>query len=164
MRCYATFVRFSVDFNRKLVDFYYIVLKIKGMVSSSPEVKSNKHHGRNIQKIRVYMGVKQEALAADLGLSQQGISSLEKQELIEDEMLLRVAEILGVSAEMIKEFDEKNVINNINNVRDCTFSDNSINSVAGTFNPVEKIVELYERLLTSEREKVEILKKKDIGN
>jgi Predicted transcriptional regulators len=164
MRCYATFVRFSVDFNWKLVDFYYIVLKIKGMVSSSPEVKSNKHHGRNIQKIRVYMGVKQEALATDLGLSQQGISSLEKQELIEDEMLLRVAEILGVSAEMIKEFDEKNVINNINNVRDCTFSDNSINSVAGTFNPVEKIVELYERLLTSEREKVEILKKKDNGN
>mgnify|MGYP002350819726 FL=1 len=110
------------------------------------------------------MSVKQEALAADLGLSQQGISSLEKQEVIDDVMLSKVADVLGVSAEMIKEFDEKNVINNINNVRDCTFSDNSINSVAGTFNPVEKIVELYERLLTSEREKVEILKKKDNGN
>jgi transcriptional regulator with XRE-family HTH domain len=134
------------------------------MVSNSPEVKSNKHHGRNIQKIRVYMSVKQEALAADLGLSQQGISSLEKQEVIDDDMLSKVADVLGVSAEMIKEFDEKNVINNINNVRDCTFSDNSINSVAGTFNPVEKIVELYERLLTSEREKVEILKKKDNSN
>lgn len=134
------------------------------MVTGSPEVKSNRHHGKNIQKIRVYMGYKQEVLAADLGLSQQGISSLEKQEVIEDEMLAKIAEILGVSTEVIKEFDERNVINNINNVRDCTFSDNSINSVAGTFNPVEKIVELYERLLSSEREKVEILKSKDNSN
>ncbi|SHL10917.1 Helix-turn-helix domain-containing protein [Chitinophaga jiangningensis] len=129
------------------------------MVTGSPEIQTTKHHGKNIQKIRVYMNVKQNALATDLGLTQQDISALEKQENIDDAMLVKVAEALGVSAEVIKEFDERNVINNINNVRDCTFSDNSINSVAGTFNPVEKIVELYERLLTSEKEKVEMLKK-----
>jgi len=134
------------------------------MVTGSPEVKSNKHHGKNMQKIRVYLGVKQTALAHDLGWSQQDISNIESQEIIDDETLSKVAENLGVSAELIKEFDERSVVNNINNVRDCSFSDNSINSVAGTFNPVEKIVELYERLLTSEREKVQILKSKDSGN
>jgi len=134
------------------------------MVTGSPEVKSNKHHGKNMQKIRVYLSVKQTALAHDLGWSQQDISSIESQEIIDDETLSKIAEKLGVSPELIKEFDERNVVNNINNVRDCSFSDNSINSVAGTFNPVEKIVELYERLLTSEREKVQILKSKDSGN
>ncbi|MBS0027090.1 helix-turn-helix domain-containing protein [Chitinophaga hostae] len=130
------------------------------MVTGSPDMKSSKHHGKNIQKIRVYMNVKQEALATDLGLSQQGISALEKMEYIDDAMMDKIADVLGVSADLIRDFDERNVINNINNVRDCSFSDNSINSVAGTFNPLEKIVELYERLLTSEREKVEILRNK----
>ncbi|ASZ15086.1 helix-turn-helix transcriptional regulator [Chitinophaga pendula] len=134
------------------------------MNTGSPETYSSRHHGMNIQKIRVYMNVKQQTLAHELGISQQGISNLEKQPNIDDDMLGKVADVLGVSLEMIKQFDEKNVINNINNVRDCNFSDNSINSVAGTFNPVEKIVELYERLLASEKEKVELLKYKDDNN
>ena len=35
---------------------------------------SQRHVGRNLQRIRVYLGMKQEALAADLGISQQEIS------------------------------------------------------------------------------------------
>ena len=34
---------------------------------------SQRHVGRNLQRIRVYLGMKQEALAADLGISQQEI-------------------------------------------------------------------------------------------
>ena len=33
------------------------------------ERTSRKHVGRNLQKIRVYLGMKQEALATDLGVS-----------------------------------------------------------------------------------------------
>ena len=34
--------------------------------------KANRRHvGHNLQKIRVYFGMKQEALAADLGVNQQ---------------------------------------------------------------------------------------------
>ncbi|MEO4931727.1 transcriptional regulator, partial [Bacteroides thetaiotaomicron] len=33
-------------------------------------------------------------------------------------------------------------------------------SIAQQFNPLDKIVELYERLLQSEREKIELLKKR----
>ena len=37
--------------------------------------KANRRHvGHNLQKIRVYFGMKQEALAADLGVNQQVIS------------------------------------------------------------------------------------------
>ena len=50
--------------------------------------KANRRHvGHNLQKIRVYFGMKQEALAADLGVNQQVISKIEKQEEIEEGLL-----------------------------------------------------------------------------
>ncbi|MFV0586619.1 helix-turn-helix domain-containing protein, partial [Bacteroides reticulotermitis] len=123
------------------------------------EKASRRHVGRNLQKIRVYLGMKQEALAADLGVSQQEISKIEKQEEIEGELLTQIATVLGVSAEVIKDFDVERAIYNINNIRDNTFEQGST-SIAQQFNPLDKIVELYERLLQSEREKVELLKNK----
>lgn len=123
------------------------------------EKASRRHVGRNLQKIRVYLGMKQEALAADLGVSQQEISKIEKQEEIEGELLTQIATVLGVSAEVIKDFDVERAIYNINNIRDNTFEQGST-SIAQQFNPLDKIVELYECLLQSEREKVELLKNK----
>ncbi|MFV0588557.1 helix-turn-helix domain-containing protein, partial [Bacteroides reticulotermitis] len=79
------------------------------------EKASRRHVGRNLQKIRVYLGMKQEALAADLGVSQQEISKIEKQEEIEGELLTQIATVLGVSAEVIKDFDVERAIYNINN-------------------------------------------------
>ncbi len=122
------------------------------------EKRSRRHVGHNLQKIRVYMGVKQEALAVDLGISQQEISKIEKEEEIEDTLLSQIANVLGVAPEVIRDFDVERAIYNINNIRDNTFEQGST-SIAQQINPIDKIVELYERLLQSEREKVEILKK-----
>lgn len=123
------------------------------------EEKINRRHvGRNLQRIRVYMGVKQEALATDLGISQHEISKIESQDEVEDGLLSRIANVLGVTPEVIRDFDVERAIYNINNVRDNTFEQGST-SIAQQINPIDKIVELYERLLQSEREKVEILKK-----
>ena len=120
---------------------------------------SQRHVGRNLQRIRVYLGMKQEALAADLGISQQEISKIEKQDEIEDKLLTQIASVLGISAEVIKDFDVEKAIYNINNIRDNTFEQGAT-SIAQQFNPLDKIVELYERLLQSEREKIELLKKR----
>jgi len=124
------------------------------------------HIGRKISRLRELRGLKQEALALELGISQQAVSKLEQSEVIEDEVLEKVAKVLGVSAEGIRKFSDEAVINYINN-----FTDNSVNQGPignqniCNFNPIDKIVELfeenkklYERLLQSEREKVEILK------
>ena len=123
--------------------------------------KANRRHvGHNLQKIRVYFGMKQEeALAADLGVNQQVISKIEKQEEIEEGLLNQIASVLGISAEVIKDFDVEKAIYNINNIRDNTFEQGAT-SIAQQFNPLDKIVELYERLLQSEREKIELLKKR----
>lgn len=122
---------------------------------------SKRHVGRNLQKIRVYLGMKQEALAADLGVNQQVISRIEKQEEIEEGLLNQIAGVLGISSEVIKDFDVEKAIYNINSYKDATISPGATATVyAGVqhINPIEKVVELYERLLQSEREKIELLK------
>lgn len=75
----------------------------------------------------------------------------------------KISEALGVSSDVIKDFDLERAFYNINsnNYKDATISEGSTAiSVALQINPIEKIVELYERLLESEKEKVEILKNK----
>ena len=62
---------------------------------------NQRHVGRNLQRIRVYLGMKQEALASDLGVSQQEISKIEKQDEIEDGLLTKIAEVLGISTDVI---------------------------------------------------------------
>ncbi|MCV9932430.1 helix-turn-helix domain-containing protein [Flavobacterium sp. LS1R47] len=120
----------------------------------------SKHIGRNISRIRELRGMKQEALAIAIGISQQSISNIEGSEIVDDEKLQKIAEVLGVSAEAIKNYSDETVLNIINN----TFSshDNStINAinVQPNFNPLDKVVELYERLVLAEKEKVEYLEK-----
>jgi transcriptional regulator with XRE-family HTH domain len=106
----------------------------------------------------MYFGVKQEALAADLGISQQDVSKIEQQEEIDEGMLSQIAGVLGVSSEVIRDFDVERAIYNINNsYSDATIAEGST-AVVLQINPIEKIVELYERLLKSEREKIELLK------
>ena len=83
---------------------------------------SQRHVGRNLQRIRVYLGMKQEALAADLGISQQEISKIEKQDEIGDKLLTQIATALGVSAEVIRDFDVERAIYNINSYKDATIS------------------------------------------
>ncbi|CAD0002319.1 helix-turn-helix domain-containing protein [Flavobacterium chungangense] len=121
-----------------------------------------KHIGRNISRIRELKDMKQEALAQALGISQQAVSAIENSETVEEQKLVEVAKALGVSVEAIKNFSEEAVFNYFN-----TFNDTVSNSSFGqgtynnecTFNPLDKVVELYERLVQAEKDKVEYLEK-----
>ncbi|WP_443947389.1 helix-turn-helix domain-containing protein [Pedobacter sp. AW1-32] len=128
------------------------------------EKNTRMHLGRKISRIRELRGMKQEALANELGISQQAISKLEQSEDIEDSTLEKVAKVLGVTTEGIKQYSDEAVFNVISNTFHNTSSDNSTLIASSlnyqpTFNTIEKIVELYERLLASEREKIDLLKK-----
>jgi transcriptional regulator with XRE-family HTH domain len=123
------------------------------------------HQGRNIKRFREMLGIKQEALAFELGedWSQKKISILEQKELIETDILAQVAKILKVPVEAFENFDEDSVINIVSN----TFSDFKDNAVASpvamnyncTFNPLDKMVELYERMLLQQKEMIDKLEK-----
>jgi transcriptional regulator with XRE-family HTH domain len=137
--------------------------------SDTAESLEENHQGRNAQRIRVYLGMKQEVFAKELGVSQSQVSSIEQQPVIEEQMLAEIAGVLGVTPELIKNFDVARAIYNINHYKDSTihgnFKDTTIseNGIGYQYvNPLEKVVELYERLLKSEREKLELfLKNKD---
>ncbi|QLC66397.1 helix-turn-helix transcriptional regulator [Flavobacterium sp. LPB0248] len=120
-----------------------------------------KHIGRQISRIRELKDMKQEALAQALGISQQSVSIIENSETIDDEKLEEVAKALGVSAEAIKNFTEENMINYFNNFYDnsCNGSNGMFHANYCTFNPLDKVVELYERLVLAEKEKNEYLEK-----
>ena len=126
------------------------------------------HLGRKISKIRELRGMKQEALAIALGVSQQTVSNIENSEKVEETLLEKVAQALEVSVEGIKNFSEEAVFNIIGNTvhNHDNASMNSNFQYQPTFNPLDKVValfeekeKLYERLLKAEKEKVEYLEK-----
>ncbi|AOC95004.1 MULTISPECIES: helix-turn-helix domain-containing protein [Flavobacterium] len=123
-----------------------------------------KHIGRNISRIRELRDMKQEALAIALGVSQQTISIIEGTENVDEEKLKKIAEVLGVPADVIRNFSEEAVFNIMGNSYDNGSS--SINHNNCTFNPLDKLLEvieknekLYERLVEAEKEKVALLEK-----
>ncbi|MGC4101845.1 helix-turn-helix domain-containing protein [Ferruginibacter sp.] len=124
------------------------------------------HQGRNVKRFREMLGIKQDALAIDMGddWNQQKISLLEQKENIDDKLLQQIAGYLKVPVDAIRNFDEEAAVNIIS-----TNYDNAIGYQKNehcNFNPLDKFVEameenkkLYERLLQSEKEKVELLQK-----
>lgn len=124
------------------------------------------HIGRKISRIRELRGMKQEALAEALNISQQAVSKIEQSEEIEDGKLEQIAKALEVSPETIKNFSEELAINYFNNFYDQSFSNSqgAFNPNNCTFNPLDKLLEsheenkkLYERLLKAEQDKIEYL-------
>ncbi|MCE4067167.1 helix-turn-helix domain-containing protein [Chryseobacterium gleum] len=119
------------------------------------------HQGRNVKRFREMLGIKQEALAFDLGddWNQKKVSLLEQKEIIEDPLLKRISEVLKIPVEAFQNFDEEQAVNIISN----TFSDfkegaSAIN-IHPVFNPVEAILkmheekmDLYERMLKEKDE------------
>lgn len=117
------------------------------------------HEGRNVKRFREMLGIKQDALAADLGddWNQQKISLLEQKETIDPSLLQQISAALKIPAEAIQNFDEDSAINIISN----TFHDEAVayaEQYKCQFNPIDKIVQLHEeKIALYER----MLKEKD---
>ncbi|MCT4329253.1 transcriptional regulator [Elizabethkingia meningoseptica] len=114
------------------------------------------HQGRNVKRFREMLGIKQEALAFDIGgdWNQKKVSLLEQKEVIEDALLQQIAEVLKIPVEAIQNFDEEQAINIISS----TFNDNAIGVIVNNNNPVDKILQLHEeKIALYER----MLKEKD---
>lgn len=106
--------------------------------------------GRGIERVCMIKGMKQEAHAARLSLSQSTVSKMEHREDINDEKLNRIAEVLGVAPDTIRNFDEEVAVNNIQYKHNYAKG----SQVTYPFNPLEKMEALYERMLETERSKV----------
>lgn len=132
------------------------------------------HHGRNIRRTRIEKNMNQEGLSELVHLSQPAVSKYEKMRVIDDEMLQRFARALNVPFEYLKTLEEdaqtvvfeNNTVNNndqgganfnLGTVKTCDVdNDNRVNN----FNPIDKITELYERLLKEKDEKYAALERR----
>jgi transcriptional regulator with XRE-family HTH domain len=117
------------------------------------------HEGRNVKRFREMLGIKQDALATDLGddWNQQKISLLEQKETIDAALLQQISSALKIPAEAIQNFDEEQAVNIIANTFDNGSILNGINHNP-TFHPIEKLVQLHEeKIALYER----MLKEKD---
>jgi transcriptional regulator with XRE-family HTH domain len=125
------------------------------------------HQGRNVKRFREMLGIKQEALAFDLGedWNQKKISLLEQKDIVEDDLLEAISKALKIPVEAFKSFDEEQAVNIISN----TFNDQSNGyNYYPTFNinPVEKWIEalneikrLNDELLKAKDEHIKMLEK-----
>lgn len=123
--------------------------------------KSN--HGANVRRWREWRNINQDVLAEQIGVSQTTLSGYEKKIKLEQDILEKIAKALNIPVEAITELGEDSAINIVAST--LTANDNAaIINYYPSFNPIDKIVELYDKLLQSEKEKVamlqEVLKEK----
>lgn len=136
--------------------FVYLVFILMTMEAATKS--PTPHIGRKIARMREMLGVKQEALAHELGITQQAVSKLEQSSVLEEDRLEQVAKVLGVPARAIENFSEETAINIISN----TFNDEASaysNNYKCNFNPLDKVVELYDALLKEKDEKIALLER-----
>lgn len=119
------------------------------------------HQGRNIKRFREMQGIKQEALAYDLGddWNQKKISMLEQKEEIDLTLLQKISEVLKLPVEAFRNFDEEQAINIISNTFDNGAFLNTGHTATFNVNPIDKLIqlhdqkiELYERMLKEKDE------------
>jgi transcriptional regulator with XRE-family HTH domain len=112
------------------------------------------HLGQNIARLRGMRRWTQKEMCAKLNIAQPEYSRLEKKELIDDELIERIAIALEVSPEIIKEFREEAIFTN--NIYE---QNNTISQVYFQTNSLETIIELYNKLLKEKDEVIEMYKK-----
>ncbi|WP_295222508.1 helix-turn-helix transcriptional regulator [uncultured Chryseobacterium sp.] len=135
------------------------------------------HQGRNIKRFREMLGIKQEALAFDLGedWNQKKISILEQKHVVEEALLQKISEVLNIPVEAFQNFDEEQAINIIANTV-TTVNDQAtgqLYQIHSTIDTSEKWLEalaeirklneekiaLYERMLKEKEEMMERLER-----
>ena len=125
------------------------------------------HQGRNVKRFREMLGIKQEALAFDLGndWNQKKISMLEQKDVIEDDMLRQISNALKIPVEAFQNFDEEQAINIISNTFDncqqpaSVFYNSTINQLDQFIKLHEEKIALYERMLKEKEEMMARLEK-----
>ena len=125
------------------------------------------HEGRNVKRFREMLGIKQEALAHELGddWNQKKISLLEQKETIDTPLLQQISAVLKIPVEAFQNFDEEQAINIISNTFDncnqpaSVFYNSAINPVEQLIKVHEEKIVLYERMLKEKDEMMARLEK-----
>ena len=109
------------------------------------------HIGNNIARLRGFRQIPQKEMASKLQIAQQTYSILETKSEIDEEMLERIAIVLDFPIQAIKELDSHSVLS-------VNQQGGNAGSIFYQYNPNEKMIELYERMIKERDENIETLK------
>lgn len=125
--------------------------------------KKSVHQGRNAKRLREAKSIKQEAIAIELKISQQAVSQLEKRQELDDETIAVYAKVLGIDEDFIRNMTDDS-LEGSNYFYDHSFQNRDYSTQNLTFNPLDKLVEvysekdkLYERIIELEKEKNDLM-------
>lgn len=144
----------------------------KEQITSGKEKKS--HHGDNLILARKWKKMTQADVADKIGIHQTEISTLEKQETIDEVLLERIAKAMDIPVSFFTDFDLDDAIHSYNNTNTnhITAAENSsewvnsannieeqnnINEQKVTYYPLDDVKSLYERLLSEKEDKLKEL-------
>lgn len=106
------------------------------------------NRGENVRRWRSILSLTQEELAEKLNIAQPKVSNLEQQEVIDDEILEEISKAIGIPVKLLKECDhEDNMTKIINFFNSDSGTQTLIENQHQINNPIEKISELYERIV-----------------
>ena len=113
--------------------------------------------GRKIERLRTVIGISQAEFGQRIGgISKQAVSKLEQSPKISGVKLEKVAAALGFTPQAVESFSEEKLVFFIKNMHEHSTA--YAYNFQCTFNPLDKVIELYERLLQLEHDKVQLLK------
>jgi len=137
--------------------------------------KKKVHHGHNLRLGRTWKNMTQDTLADKLGLYQTDISALEQKETIDDIMLDKIAKAMSIPKDFFTDFDLDATMNSYNVVNNDTYTMSVLDNATGNelnqlknqtienqeniYNPLDKVSELYERLIMEKDKQIEELLK-----
>lgn len=131
---------------------------------SETKDKKEVHQGTNVRLARITRGINQQELADKLNKQQRDISVIEGQSNIEDELLKQISLALDVPLEFLQGFSLGTATSTY--IGSISSQDNGsstgIMEVAHDVNyfPLDKVSELYERLLDQQKETIAKLEKR----
>ncbi|PXV67330.1 hypothetical protein CLV62_1031 [Dysgonomonas alginatilytica] len=98
-------------------------------IDTAKRKEKKPHHGRNIRRARVFFDKNQEELAMLLNTNQKAVYNLEQQEIVDDKILMQVANIFNLPVEFFKKVQPDDMVQKYvleNNT--LTVGDNALDS------------------------------------
>ena len=120
------------------------------------ETMKKKGHGPNVTFWREWKKMTQEQVSELTGYSQGALSKFEKKEILEPEVLDKLAKALEIPVEAITEMGNEGHINIISGSWHDYSSSQQYN-YNPTFNPIDRVAELYERMLKEKQSVIDLL-------
>lgn len=119
--------------------------------------------GRKIEKVRRLRGFTQEQVGKALGISKQAYSKVEQSDSIPDSRIEKIAEVLGVTSEGLRSFQDDLILNNTSHFNEAV-NNSTVNhgfeiTTHNNYQMDPKVFQTLTEIINVQREMIELFKK-----